>query len=69
MANEEKRQSKEQILKELKRQERQRTRNTKIKGVKVKEGSKQLLTPGKSYMVAAALADVLVKAGRAEIVK
>lgn len=68
MANEEKKQSKEQILKDLKRQERQRTRNTKIKGVKVKEDAKQLLTPGKAYMVGAALADVLVKAGRAEIV-
>jgi len=63
------RQTKDEAEKALKHQAGQRSRNTKIKGLKAKEGGKQLLKPGKEYMVGAALADVLVKAGRAEIVK
>ncbi len=65
----EKVQSKEQAHKDLKRQERQKQRSVKVKGLKAKEGKKQMLKPGKSYMVGALTAEVLVKSGRAEIVK
>lgn len=62
--------SKEDQLKDLKRQERQRTRNTKIEALDPgKEGKKTRLIPGKTYMVGADTAKVLEKAGRAKIIK
>lgn len=65
----EKGKSKEEKLKDLKRQQVQKRRSVKVRALKVKEGKKQMLKPGSEHMVGAATADVLVKAGRAEIVK
>lgn len=65
----EKKKSKEEVYKDLKRQERQQMRNTKIKAIDPgKDGKETKLIPGKAYMVGAKLAAELVKLKRAEIV-
>jgi len=67
---EQKKKSKEDRLKDLKRQQRQRTRNTKIEALEPKDDQKKTkLVPGETYMVGADVAKVLVKAGRAKIIK
>ena len=44
-------------------------KNTKIKGIKVKEGEKQVLEVDKIYYVGEELSKILTKSGRAKIVK